>query len=547
MPLMLLQKNGDAVDIQLEDYKYSPQLGVCLFSLTKAIEKGWAISNDGMKIILRKGPGIIEFDHIMKTRDGILCGIELLPRVGERLFEAVDGEPEDTKKKPAHYMDINRFHRTFGHPSEQAMRSTAKFYDWQLTGKFEACEDCQMSNAQQRAVSKTTEDKKSNPGERIFIDCSRVVDHMSLGGATRWLGIADDATGFLWSSMLDSESQAPEKVMTFIRKMDDRGHPVKYIRCDDASIWYRLRRMCEASKVQAHRDIKFEFTARDTPQANGMIERRFAAVTRRIRAALNAAKLPEELRKILWGEAVMYCTDVHNILLSRSYDKPAYTAFYKENFPQMKFMRQFGEIGYVKWGVGFRAKLKDRGIPMLYLGRAQNHSCDTYRFMNLETKKIIHSRDATWMNKVYGEWKKMSLPTTPDVIGLLPAIYDVETGEQLREAELAKSKVPTEKITAPTQDHDSGGETEATTPTASPTREADEDEEVVRPEPTRRSTRANPVNDDLNVSGNDKALRELARLEGTFNPDAESLADRIRGMRSRSSGSGSTTTCNREC
>jgi hypothetical protein len=393
-----------------------------------------------------------------------------------------------------------------------------------------------MSNAQQKAVSKTTEDKKANPGERIFIDCSSVVNHMSLGGATRWLGIADDATGFMWSSMLDRESQAPEKVMTFIRKMDDRGHPVKYIRCDDASIWYRLRRMCEGSKVQAHREIKFEFTARDTPQANGMIERRFAAVTRRIRAALNAAKLPDDLRKVLWGEAVIYCTDVHNILLSRSYDKPAYTAFYKENFPQMKFMRQFGEIGYVKWGNGIKAKLKDRGIPMLYLGRAQNHSCDTYRFMNLETKHIIHSRDATWMNKVYGEWKKMSLPTTPDVIGLLPIIYDVETGEQMRQNSKSKQSIP-EKTPMPSQDHDSGGETAATTPTASPTRDdadnADEaSTENVRPEPTRRSTRANPVNDDLPVTGTDKALRELARLEGTFNPDAESLADRIRGTSS---------------
>ena len=140
---------------------------------------------------------------------------------GREEYGATDGEPEE-KKKLMNFMDINRFHRTFGHPSEQAMRNTARFYNWQLTGKFEACEDCQMSNAQQKAVSKTTEDKKEKPGERIFIDCSSVVDHMSLGGATKWLGIADDATGFMWSNMLDSESEAPEKMMTFIRKMSDQ-------------------------------------------------------------------------------------------------------------------------------------------------------------------------------------------------------------------------------------------------------------------------------------------------------------------------------------
>jgi hypothetical protein len=30
------------------------------------------------------------------------------------------------------------------------MKATAKFYGWKLTGMLEACEDCQMSNAQQK-------------------------------------------------------------------------------------------------------------------------------------------------------------------------------------------------------------------------------------------------------------------------------------------------------------------------------------------------------------------------------------------------------------
>ena len=253
----------------------------------------------------------------------MLCGVELLPRIGERTYQATE-DKESSTKKAEHYMDINRFHKTYGHPPEQAMRNTANYYNWKLTGTLEACEDCQLSNAQQKGVSKTTEDKMKHPGERVFIDCSSVTEHMSLGGATRWLGIADDATGFMWSQMLNSEADAPKKVMTFIRKMTDRNTPVKCIRCDDASVWHKLKKLCEESDVKSHREIRFEFTARDTPQRNGMIERRFAVVTRRIRAVLNGAKLPEDLRKILWGEAVMYCTDVNNLLLSRTYDKPAY-------------------------------------------------------------------------------------------------------------------------------------------------------------------------------------------------------------------------------
>ena len=74
LPLMLLQKNGDTLDILLQDYKYSPELGVSLFSLTKAMESGWSMTNQGMEIILTKGNISIRFDQVMKTKDGVLCG-----------------------------------------------------------------------------------------------------------------------------------------------------------------------------------------------------------------------------------------------------------------------------------------------------------------------------------------------------------------------------------------------------------------------------------------------------------------------------------------
>ena len=80
---------------------------------------------------------------------------------------------------------------------------------------------------------------------------------------------------------------------------------------------------------------------------------------------------------------------------------------------------------------------------MLHLGRARDHSPDTYRFMNLESKKVINSRDATWMNQAHGVWKKLHLPTTPDIIAVLPAILDVETGQELtQKGALAKATDP---------------------------------------------------------------------------------------------------------
>jgi len=114
------------------------------------------------------------------------------------------------------------------------MKSTAKCCGWKLTGALEACEDCQMSDAQQKRVSKTTETQSAMPGERPFVDMSSVSKHKSLGGARVWLAAVDDATEHTWSHLIEKKSHAPKNLRTLVRRLNDRGNPVKHIRMDDA-------------------------------------------------------------------------------------------------------------------------------------------------------------------------------------------------------------------------------------------------------------------------------------------------------------------------
>jgi len=137
------------------------------------------------------------------------------------------------KPKPAHW-NIIRFHKVFRHASDEAMKSTAKHCGWKLTGTLEACEDYQISNAQQKKVSKTTETQSKMPGERLFVDMSSVSKHKSLGGARVWLAAVDDATGHTWSHLIEKNSHAPKNLRTLVRRLNDRGNPVKCIRMDDA-------------------------------------------------------------------------------------------------------------------------------------------------------------------------------------------------------------------------------------------------------------------------------------------------------------------------
>ena len=60
--------------------------------------------------------------------------------------------------------------------------------------------------------------------------------------------------------------------------------------------------------IKENQSINFEFTPHDTPQYNGMVKRAFATFYGRIRAMLNRAKLPKNMRDKLWAEAANTAT-----------------------------------------------------------------------------------------------------------------------------------------------------------------------------------------------------------------------------------------------
>jgi hypothetical protein len=234
----------ETLDITLSDYKYAPGFSVCLFSLTKAIKNGWKLLNSGLVIVLWKGKDVLKFDWINRTPDGVVCYAGMLTRTGEHghcskdsesggegkvnsdLLLRNDAKNDQDKKdkgklKPKAHWDINRFHKIFGHASKEPMKVTAKASAWKLTGKLEPCKDCQMSNAQQKKVSKTTETESTTPGERMFVDMSSVSRHQSLGGARVWLCAVDDATRCVWNHLLKSKSQAPKKLIGVFTKLHD--------------------------------------------------------------------------------------------------------------------------------------------------------------------------------------------------------------------------------------------------------------------------------------------------------------------------------------
>jgi hypothetical protein len=167
--------------------------GSTLFSLTKALSKGWNIGNKGIKLFINKGSATLKFDQVFRTQKGLILGVEMVPRT--QGMAGIATAALDRGKT----LQIDHLHNILGHPSEDTTRKTAEFYRWNVNGKFTPCEDCGIAKAWQKNVNKETETRSIIRGERVFIDISSI-QQKSFGGSKFWLLVIDDCTDFCWSA-----------------------------------------------------------------------------------------------------------------------------------------------------------------------------------------------------------------------------------------------------------------------------------------------------------------------------------------------------------
>ena len=116
---------------------------------------------------------------------------------------------------------------------------------------------------------------------------------------------------------------------------------VKYIRCDNAGENKKLQEKCEKEGL----GVQFEYTAPNTPQRNGRIERKFATLAGRMRAMMKYAGLPEKMSSILWAECARVAILLDNIMPDEMTNKSPYKKFFGKDSPFATTLRTFGEMG----------------------------------------------------------------------------------------------------------------------------------------------------------------------------------------------------------
>jgi hypothetical protein len=67
-------------------------------------------------------------------------------------------------------------------------------------------------------------------------------------------------------------------------------------------------------------------------------------------------------------------------------------------------LRVFEEMGVEPTKYDFPREVKESREICIFMGYSVDHANDAYRMLNIITKRIVHTRDASWLGTSYKKW-----------------------------------------------------------------------------------------------------------------------------------------------
>jgi hypothetical protein len=207
-----------------------------------------------------KGNQTIKFDIEIPTKNGCIFGIYL-----KRNVEVSAMQIDEFK------ISVNQAHERLGHVSEELTRKISQDLGWQISkGQMDVCNACSVAKARQKNVTKAAV-QSDKPNERVFLDLARIEQPLAGPKVLRqyWRIIVDEFTQLKFSEFYESKDGMVEPTCMLFEKWRQDGKPVKYLRLDNAGENIGLQKRSDSADWKLN--IKFEYTAADTPQQNHLL------------------------------------------------------------------------------------------------------------------------------------------------------------------------------------------------------------------------------------------------------------------------------------
>ena len=271
---VMCDKHGNEKNIvKVKDLTVMPTTKFNLLGISKRLREGWKLYGDNDSISLKKNNNEIKFDIKVTTAKGALYCAYLKREVGAI---GTNDKPNKGKK-----ISINTAHEIFGHADEETTRKIAKELGYELTrGTMKPCVSCAIAKAKQKNVPKLSKHEPSKQvNGRVYLDISTVKKPKDVKVTLtkpNWRLIVDEKTRMKINDFYETKNGMVEPTCEKFNRWEQNDMGVRTVRLDNAGENKKLEK--RAGSVDWKLNLTFEFTARDTPQQNSLVEVGFATL-----------------------------------------------------------------------------------------------------------------------------------------------------------------------------------------------------------------------------------------------------------------------------
>jgi transposase InsO family protein len=280
------------------------------------------------------------------------------------------------------------WHKRLGHPSFPYLKYLFPKFAKEINSSQFHCEACHL--AKDHRVSFTSKVySASQPFYLIHSDVWGPSKIKTMSGKKWFVTFIDDHTRVCWVYLLEKKSEVEQRFKDFVQMIENQFQTkIGILRSDNGTEYFNKY----LSTFLVTKGIIHQSTCRDTPQQNGVAERKNRHLLEVTRAIMFSMNVP----KYLWGNALLTACYLINRMPSRvlKYETPVEVL--QNYFPMSRIiadlpLKVFGCLCYVYIPNNFRSKLDPKAEKCVFLGYASNKK--GYKCFNPVTKNFFESMD----------------------------------------------------------------------------------------------------------------------------------------------------------
>ncbi|KAI5314901.1 hypothetical protein L3X38_044077 [Prunus dulcis] len=259
----------------------------------------------------------------------------------------------------------------------------------------QVCEGCVLGKQSREAFPREAISRASTPLELIHSDICGPMQTVTKAGNRFFLTFIDDCTRMCWVYFLRHKSEALCVFKKFKATVElQSGYKLKQSRSDRGGEYtsVEFERFCDNAGIER------QLTTSYTPQQNGVAERKNRTIVEMAKCLLLEKKIPLDF----WAEAVNTSVYILNRCPTKALSKKTPFEAYGGRKPGIKHLKVFGSLCYAHVPKQQRQNLDLASKRCIFLGYG---SCEKgYRLYNIETEKVIISRDVIFSENECWDW-----------------------------------------------------------------------------------------------------------------------------------------------